>query len=104
MHVSGLPAEAVGGNPGKYGSESPEGVEVRQDDPMNVKDRVYNRFIREMTGRPLHWRMRPPSVDGWDNITHPERGPQDTGGGVAARVRTLRRNSSYGGWRSLRTA
>ena len=32
-HVSGLPAEAEGGNSGKYSSESPEGEEVRQDDP-----------------------------------------------------------------------
>jgi hypothetical protein len=32
-HVSGLPAEAEGGNPGKYSSESPEGLGGRQDDP-----------------------------------------------------------------------
>ena len=31
--MSGLPAEAEGGNSGKYCSESPEGVRVRQDDP-----------------------------------------------------------------------
>ena len=36
-HVSGLPAKAEGGNPGKYSSESPEGVEVRQDDPLMPK-------------------------------------------------------------------
>jgi len=40
---SGLPAEAEGGNPGQYSSESPEGEEGRQDDPKNVKDRAYNR-------------------------------------------------------------
>ena len=28
-----LPAEAAGGNPGEYNSESPEGVETRQEDP-----------------------------------------------------------------------
>ena len=32
-----------GGNPGEYSSESPEGEEDGQDDPGNVKDRVYNR-------------------------------------------------------------
>ena len=28
-----LPAEAADGNPGEYRSESPEGVETRQEDP-----------------------------------------------------------------------
>jgi len=28
-----LPANAVGGNPGEYRGESPEGVETRQEDP-----------------------------------------------------------------------
>jgi len=28
-----LPAEAEGGNPGEYSSESPEGVETRQEGP-----------------------------------------------------------------------
>ena len=28
-----LPADAVGGNPGEYRGESPEGVETRQEDP-----------------------------------------------------------------------
>ena len=37
-----------GGNPGKYSSESPEGEEDGQDDPLNVKDRAYNRLSREM--------------------------------------------------------
>ena len=32
-HVSGLPAEAEGGNPGQYSGESPEGVGGRQEDP-----------------------------------------------------------------------
>ena len=35
--MSGLPAEAEGGNSGKYSSESPEGEEVRQDDPRMPK-------------------------------------------------------------------
>ena len=32
-HVLGLPAEAKGGNPGEYSSESPEGLTTRQDYP-----------------------------------------------------------------------
>jgi len=32
-----LPADAVGGNPGKYRGESPEGVETRQEDPRMPK-------------------------------------------------------------------
>ena len=32
-HVSGLPAEAEGGNPGQYSGESSEGLCGRQDDP-----------------------------------------------------------------------
>lgn len=32
-HVPGLPAEAEGGNSGKLSSESPEGLETRQEDP-----------------------------------------------------------------------
>ena len=32
-----LPAEAEGGNPGEYNSESPEGVETRQEDPRMPK-------------------------------------------------------------------
>ena len=28
-----LPADAADGNPGEYRSESPEGVETRQEDP-----------------------------------------------------------------------
>ena len=27
-----------------------------------------------------------PSDEGWDNTTHPERGPQGTGGGVEAKA------------------
>ena len=82
-----------GGNPGKYRSESPEGVEVGQDDPMTVKDRLYNRLFRDMRRRSPHWRMRSPSDEGWDNTTHPERGPLGTGGCTASKVRTQWRNS-----------
>jgi hypothetical protein len=32
-----LPAEAADGNPGEYNSESPEGVETRQEDPRMPK-------------------------------------------------------------------
>src|SRR4029453_1945372 len=32
-----LPAEAAGGNPGEYSSESPEGVETRKEDPRIPK-------------------------------------------------------------------
>ena len=77
-----------GGNPGKYSSESPEGVEVGQDDPMTVKDRLYNRLFRDMRRRSPHWRMRSPSDEGWDNTTHPERGPLGTGGCTASKART----------------
>ena len=85
-----------GGNPGKYCSESPEGVEVGQDDPMNVKDRAYNRQNREVARRSPHWRMRSSSDDRRDNITRLERGPLGAGGCVfAARVRTQRRTGSW---------
>ena len=68
---------------------------------MNVKDRLYNREVREVRRRSPHWRMRSLSEEGRDNITHPERGPLGTGGdalagdphtvaGIAAR-RVLRR-------------
>ena len=33
-----VPRRIEGGNPGENSSESPEGEEDRQDDPMNVKD------------------------------------------------------------------
>ena len=58
---------------------------------MNAKDRVYNRRSREVRRSGADWRMRSPSDEGWDNITHPERGPLGTGGGVEAGDRTLRR-------------
>jgi hypothetical protein len=44
----GLPAEVEGGNPGKFSGESPEGLAVRQDDPLNAKEQTYNRLWREM--------------------------------------------------------
>ena len=47
---------------------------------MNVEDHLYNRMTREMRWRSPHWRMRSPSVEGWDNTTHLERGPLGTGG------------------------
>ena len=36
-HMPGLPAEAEGGNSGKLSSESPEGLETRQEDPRMPK-------------------------------------------------------------------
>ena len=51
---------------------------------MNVEDRLYNRVTREMRRRSPHWRMRSPSVEGWDNTTHRERGPLGTGGEAVA--------------------
>ena len=39
------------------------------NDPLNVKDRAYNRQNREMARSSPDWRMRSPSVDGRDNIT-----------------------------------
>ena len=71
-----------GGNTRKYSSESPEGLGIRQDD-LECQ-RVYNRLCREMTRRSSDWRMRPISVDGRDNTTRLERGPQGTGGDAAA--------------------
>ena len=53
---------------------------------MNAKDRRYNRRGREVRRSSSDWRMRSPSDEGWDNITHPERGPQGTGGGVEAKA------------------
>ena len=41
-HVPG-PRRSEGGNSGESSGESPEGEEGRQEDPMNVKDRAYNR-------------------------------------------------------------
>ena len=35
--------------------------------------------------RPSEWRMRSPSDEEWDNITHLERGPQGSGGLVHGR-------------------
>ena len=77
---TGLPAEAEGGNPGQYSSESPEGEEDGQDDPVNVKARSYNRRCREMERSSPDWRMRSPSDDGRDNRTRSERGPLGSGG------------------------
>ena len=51
---------------------------------MNLKDRLYNREVREVRRRSPHWRMRSPSEEGRDNITHPERGPLGTGGDALA--------------------
>ena len=34
---------------------------------------------REVERRAVRWRMRPPSEDGRDNRTRPERGPQGSG-------------------------
>ena len=50
---------------------------------MDVKDRVYNWLCREMRRRSPDWRMRSSSVDGRDNITRLERGPQGSGGSAA---------------------
>ena len=92
-----------GGNSGKYSSESSEGVEVGQDDPLNVKDRVYNRRCREMRRRSPHWRMRSPSDEGRNNITRPERGPLGTGGDAAAGGPHTEADELHCQWRSLRT-
>ena len=61
---------------------------------MNAEDRVYNRQGREVRRSSPDWRMRSPSDEGWDNITHPERGPLGSGGGGEAGDRTLGRISS----------
>ena len=55
-----------------------------RNDPLNVKDRAYNRQNREMARSSPDWRMRSPSVDGRDNITRSERGPLGSGGDFAA--------------------
>jgi hypothetical protein len=79
-HVSGLPAEVEGGNPGKLNRESSEGLATRQDDPANANDPFYNQLCWEVNGRPPDRRMRPRSVDGWSMITQSERGPLGPGG------------------------
>ena len=77
---------------------------------MNAKDRVYNRRSREVSGVSQTGRMRSPSDEGWDNITHPERGPlaqvaydapRDLGvepAQVSERVGTGRSSSSRSEW------
>ena len=51
-----------------------------------------------MMGRSPDWRMRSPSVDGRDNITRLERGPQGSGGGIAAEGAARSGGTSIGGW------
>ena len=69
---------------------------------MNVKDRVYNRRSREMKRRSPDWRMRPPSVDGRDNTTRLERGPQGSGGDGAAGGYAHRGGLPISGWHRRR--
>ena len=69
---------------------------------MNVKDRVYNRRSREMKRRSPDWRMRPISVDGRDNTTRLERGPQGSGGDGAAGGYAHRGGLPIGGWHRRR--
>jgi len=45
-----------GGNSGKDGRESPEGLRSSQEDPWNDKDLAYN-LKREMVRRGADWRM-----------------------------------------------
>ena len=58
---------------------------------MNAKDRLYNQGFWEVRRRSPDWRMRSRSDDGWDNITHPERGPQGPGGIAIIRWRRTQR-------------
>ena len=58
---------------------------------LECQDRRYNRRSREVRRSSSDWRMRSPSDEGWDNITHPERGPLGSGGCVPAEARTLGR-------------
>jgi len=59
---------------------------------LNAKDRLYNQGSWEVRRRSPDWRMRSRSDDGWDNITHLERGPQGPGGIAITRwLRTQRR-------------
>ena len=69
---------------------------------MNAKDRVYNRRSREMKRRFPDWRMRPISVDGRDNTTRLERGPQGSGGDGAAGGYAHRGGLPIGGWHRRR--
>jgi hypothetical protein len=94
MHMLNLPAEAEGGNPGKYNSESPEGLAARQE---TAKDRPYNRHCREVGRRWTDWRMGSPSDDGWDNITQSERGPQGPGEVAKATVSYSDAGVPFGG-------
>ncbi len=59
---------------------------------MNAKDRLYNQGYWEVRRKSPDWRMRSRSDDGWDNTTHPERGPLGPGGiAVTGWLRTQRR-------------
>ena len=75
-----LPAAAEGGNPGEYSSESPEGVEIRQEDPRMPKTAAITNGGWERRRRSPDWRMRSPSEEGRDNTTLLERGPLGSGG------------------------
>ena len=91
------PRRTEGGDPRECSSESPEGEEDGQDDPLNVKDRAYNRLCREVARSPPDWRMRSPSDDERDNITRSERGPLGAGGDVAADVPHSEAGPHFGG-------
>jgi hypothetical protein len=61
---------------------------------LECQDRSYNQLCWEMERRTADWRMRSPSEEGWDNTTHPERGPLGPGGPVnRSRARPLRRGT-----------
>ena len=93
-HLPNLPAEAEGGNPGEYSSESPEGLAARQ---ATAKDRLYNRHRREVGRRWPDWRIGSPSGDGRENITQPERGPQGPGEVAKATIPYFDAGVPFGG-------
>jgi hypothetical protein len=72
-----------GGNPGESDDESPEGLEARQEGPGMPKTDAITSCAGKCIRRPSEWRMRSPSEEEWDNITHLERGPQGSGGLVS---------------------
>lgn len=52
----------------------------------------------EVRRRSPDWRMRSRSDDGWDNTTHPERGPLGPGGSAITRwLRTTEADDEAGG-------
>ena len=79
----GSPVEIEGGNPGQSDDESLEDLKTRQEDPGMPKTDAITSCAGQGGRKCSDWRMRSPSGEEWDNITHLERGPQGSGGLVS---------------------